>query len=99
LYDVVLRDSLFTTLNVVLDDNSWTQAFLPVRCGGLGFRGIRPILLAPSAYLLSAACTIELTSTLLSLHLQTADDSGGATAMSAWKRQVSSSNSVGGRTE
>jgi len=26
LYDAVLRDSLSTTLNVVLDDNNWTQA-------------------------------------------------------------------------
>jgi len=47
LYDAVLHDSLSTTLNIVLDDNSWTQASLPFRWGGLGVHGIT--LLAPSA--------------------------------------------------
>jgi len=55
LYDAVLRDSLFTTLNVVLNDNNRTQASLPVRWSGI-------TLLAPSAYLASAASTMELTS-------------------------------------
>jgi len=59
LYDTVLSDSLSTTLNVVLDDHSWTQASLPVGWGGLGVRGIT--LLAPFAYLTSADSTMELT--------------------------------------
>jgi len=37
---------------------------------------------------------MELTSTLLPLHLQTAEDSGVAAAMSAWKRLTSSTNTA-----
>jgi len=57
LFDIVIRDSLSTTLNVDLDDQRWAQASLPVRWGGLGVRSI--VLLAPSAYLASAASTME----------------------------------------
>src|SRR5664279_6660582 len=46
LYDSVLRNSHW-----------WLQASLPVRWVGLGVRGI--VLLAPSAYLTSAASTME----------------------------------------
>ena len=42
--------------------------------GGLGVRGV--VLLAPSAYLASAASTAELTSTLLPARLRDVDDSG-----------------------
>jgi len=43
LYDAVLRDSLSTSLNVVPDDNIWTQTSLPdVRC--TGWSSVRGIL-------------------------------------------------------
>ena len=80
-YDAVLRESLSSVLNVDLDDKRWTQASLPVRWGGLGVRGV--VLLAPSAYLASAASTTELTSTLLPERLRDIEDSGIAAAMSA----------------
>ena len=80
MYDAVLRDHLSATLNVDIDDNRWTQASLPVRWGGLGVRGIT--LLAPSAYLASAASTMELTSALLPMRLRIIEDSGIASAMS-----------------
>jgi len=82
LFDIVIRDSLSTTLNVDLDDQRWAQASLPVRWGGLGVRSI--VLLAPSAYLASAASTMELTSALLPARLRDIVDSGVASAMSAW---------------
>ncbi len=86
LYDAVLRDSLSATLNVDLNDERWLQASLPVRWGGLGVRGV--VLLAPSAYLASAASTTELTSALLPARLRDIEDSGIATAMRAWTRQA-----------
>ena len=92
LYDAVLRDSLSATLNVDIDDNRWTQASLPVRWGGLGVRGIT--LLAPSAYLASAASTMELTSTLLPARLRVIEDSGVASAMSTWTRLATSSTAL-----
>jgi len=88
LFDAVLRDSLSTTLNVDIDDRRWAQASLPVRWGGLGVRGI--VLLAPSAYLASAANTMELTSALLPARLRNIEDSGIESAMSAWTRLATS---------
>jgi len=63
LYDAVLRESLSATLKIDLDDIRRSQASLPIRWGGLGVCGV--VLLAPSAYLASAASTTELTSILL----------------------------------
>jgi hypothetical protein len=74
LYDVVIRDSLSVSLNVELDENRWRQASLPVRWGGLGVRGV--VLLAPFAYLASAASTSELNSALLPPRLRDVKDSG-----------------------
>jgi len=45
--------------------------------------------LAPSAYLASAASTMELTSALLPARLRDVEDSGIVAAMSAWTRQAS----------
>jgi len=86
LYDDVLRDSLSITLNVDFNEERWLQASLPVRWGGLGVRGV--VLLAPSAYLASAASTMELTSALLPARLRNVEDSGIGVAMSAWTRQA-----------
>jgi hypothetical protein len=83
LYDAVIRDSLSVSLNVELDENRWRQASLPVRWGGLGVRGV--VLLAPSAYLASAASTSEFKSALLPPHLRDVKDSGiDHVAQAAW---------------
>ncbi len=87
-FDTVLRESLSRTLNIDLDDERWIQASLPVRWGGLGVRSV--VLLAPSAYLASAASTAELTSSLLPAHLRDIEDSGTAIALSTWMKQASS---------
>jgi len=86
LYDAVLKDSLSATLNVDINQERWSQASLPVRWGGLGVRGV--VLLAPSAYLASAASTTELTSALLPARLRKVEDSGIVAAMSAWIRHA-----------
>ena len=86
LYDAVLRESLSATLNVDLDDIRWSQASLPIRWGGLGVRGV--VLLAPSAYLASAASTMELISTILPARLRDIKDSGVDAALAAWTSQA-----------
>ena len=85
-YDTIIRESLSATLNVDLDDDRWLQASLPVRWGGLGVRGVA--LLAPSAYLASAASTTELTFALLPAYLRHVEDSGMAAAKTIWLRHA-----------
>ena len=80
-FDALIRESLSTVLKIDLDDDGWTLASLLVRYGGLGIRGV--VLLAPSAYLASAARTVELTTSLLPTRLHDVADSGMATAKSA----------------
>ena len=87
LYDEVIRSALSATINVDLNDERWRQASLPVRWGGLGVRSV--VLLAPSAYLASAASTAELASSLLPARLRDVVDSGIAPATSAWLQQAS----------
>ena len=58
LFDTKLRAALSLITNTRLDDLSWLQASLPVQNGGLGVRSVG--LLAPSAFLASAAATHEL---------------------------------------
>jgi Reverse transcriptase (RNA-dependent DNA polymerase) len=81
-YDDLLRETISTTLNIDLSGDRWQQASLPVRWGGLGIRGV--VLLAPSAYLASAASTTTLTQLLLPDHLRGKDDEGVVAALSAW---------------
>ena len=63
-FDGILRASLASVTNVAFDDIAWVQASLPVADGGLGVRSVA--LLAPSAFLASAASTLALQAGLLS---------------------------------
>ena len=47
-FDAALSESMSTTLNIDLGNDSWTQVSLPVRFGGLGICSV--VSLAPSAY-------------------------------------------------
>ena len=57
-FDRNLRLGLSRLANVHVDDLNWVQASLPVKDGGLGIRSVG--LLAPSAFLASAAATHDL---------------------------------------
>ena len=61
-YDAVLKSIVSNVTNIHFgdEDPAWTQATLPVRYGGLGFRSA--VQLAPSAYLASAAASSGLIS-------------------------------------
>ena len=65
-YDGVLCSLLSSLLNVVIDPSSpsWSQASLPVRLGGLGFRSA--VQLAPLCYLFLAAASRGLVTLILS---------------------------------
>ena len=53
IFDSTQHSILESICNVKLEDRSWLQASLPVNSGGLGIRSV--VMLAPSAYLASAA--------------------------------------------
>jgi len=61
--DDTLRTGLITILNVDINSDQWLQASLPVGDGGLGIRSAE--MLAPSAYLASAASTLLLQQSIL----------------------------------
>ena len=85
-YDEVLRSTLSATLNVDLSDEGWQQASLPVRWGGLGVRSA--VMLAPSAYLASAASTATLVLKLLPSCLHHISDRSTPNTLAAWQSAV-----------
>ena len=62
-FDELLRTGLSSILNVDLNDDQWLQASLPVSEGGLGIRSAQ--MLASSAFLASAASTLQLQQSIL----------------------------------
>lgn len=62
-FDSLLREGLSQITNSHLSDTQWIQASLPVKEGGLGIR--RVASLAPSAFLASAASTLDLQKLIL----------------------------------
>ena len=85
-YDDLLRSTLSVTLNVDLTDVGWQQASLPVRWGGLGVRSA--VSLASSAYLASAAGTLDLVIRLLPSRLHQTIDSSADVALQSWQSAV-----------
>ena len=86
-YDLLLRSTLNSTLNIDLTDEGWLQASLPVRWGGLGVRSA--VSLASSAYLASAASTADRVNTLLPARLhQLPLDASVKSALLAWQSAV-----------
>ena len=71
-----------TNIHFDNEDSAWTQATLPVRYGGLGFRSA--VQLAPSAYLASAAASSGLVSHILPDSLQSLPIPHLDAAVSLW---------------
>ena len=63
-FDGLLKNGVSQIANSNLSDLQWIQASLPVKVGGLGIR--RVASLAPSAFLASAASTLDLQEYILS---------------------------------
>ena len=88
LYDELLRSTLSSTLNVDLTNDGWRQASLPVRWGGLGVRS--SVMLAPSAYLASAASTANLVTKLLPASMQNIPNRFIPAALAVWRTVTAS---------
>jgi hypothetical protein len=80
-FDRILRESLSGITNVEISDLAWVQASLPVGDGGLGIRSVA--LLAPSAFLASAAATRGLQTELLPQGFDF-PDSGHDLSLASW---------------
>ena len=81
-FDDNLRAGLSRILNVNLNDDQWLQASLPVGDGGLGIRSAR--MLAPSAFLASAASTLPLQQSILPDKVAALDDRSIESTESSW---------------
>ena len=81
-FDSLLRAGLSSILNIVISDVNWIQASLPVSDGGLGIRSAA--LLAPSAFLASAASTQDLQVQIL-IHCNTVTDPATESTLAIWK--------------
>ena len=81
-YDELVRSALTKTLNTDITNMGWLQASLPVRWGGLGVRSA--VMLAPSAYLASAASTQGLVGSILPQHIQPTTHASFTLALDQW---------------
>lgn len=82
-FDETLRKGLSQILNVELSDEQWLQASLPTKNGGLGIRSAK--MLAPSAFLASAASTLPLQQSILPEPFKSSPDSTVAETQTHWK--------------
>ena len=62
-FDCVLQSLLESICNICLSDQNWTQVSLPIHLGGLGIGSVT--ILAPTAFLASAAGTSSVVPVLL----------------------------------
>ena len=93
-FDNVLRRGLSKILNIDLNDSQWTQASLPVQMGGLGVRSA--CMLAPSAFLASAATTLSLQNAILPETLRDTEDTMVAFTLEIWKTLTPNAEPIDG---
>jgi len=85
-YDESLKSivSSVTNIQFTADDPAWTQATLPIRLGGLGIRSA--VQLAPSAFLASAAASLNLIKIIVPSRLQSFPIPHQDMALSIWSQ-------------
>ena len=91
-FDNILRSGLSRILNVNLSDTHLLQASLPVRHGGLGIRSGQ--MLAPSAFLSSAASTHDLQQSIFPESLGSLDDESLPAVETRWTSLSNRQNQV-----
>ena len=82
--DRLQRVLLESICNVSLSDEAWFQASLPVKRGGLGIRSF--VMLAPSAFLASAAGSSGLSLSILPSRMSCLACPHKSSALSLWQR-------------
>ena len=90
-YDSLLKDILSSVLNIRFIGTQFQQACLPVNNGGLGVRSA--VMLAPSAFLASAAGTSHLVLLLLPDYITRDTDTSRAAALALWRSRVPTNTS------
>ena len=93
-FDSVIHNGLSKILNVELNDSQWKQASLLVQMGGLGMRSA--CMLAPSAFLASAAATLSLQNAILPESLHDTEDPTVSFALASWKILTHKGEPIGG---
>ena len=83
-FDKLQRKCITDVINININDIQWTQATLPVKDGGLGIRSVT--VLAPSAFLASAASTLRIQNDILLVRLHIQVDSSKVRTIDAWKK-------------
>ena len=91
-FDSTLTADLSKVLNVDLNDDQWLQASLPVGEGGLGIRSAQ--MLAPSAFLASAASTSALEQSILPDSVSLLEDQSVTSTETRWSSLSDSTRSV-----
>ena len=81
-FDDLQRSLLECICNIHLSDSSWLQATLPINSGGLGIRSA--VMLAPSAYLASAAGSTSVSHTILPARFLSITDHSRDEALQVW---------------
>ena len=86
-FDDLQRCLLESICNITLSESGWKQASLPITSGGIGIRSA--VLLAPSAYLASAAGCASMSLTILPESFHNMDCPQRAQALISWKSAAS----------
>ena len=89
-FDLTLRTMLESICNVKLGDTSWLQASLPINSGGLGIRSA--VMLAPTAFLASAAGSALISQTILPSRMHQPFTPLCSQALSLWSKFSNSSH-------
>ena len=88
-FDGLQRSLIESICNIQLSDTSWLQASLPINSGGLGI--MSAAMLAPSAYLASAAGSASISQAILSAGMTPSLPSIQAQALVSWGKLVDQS--------
>ena len=87
-FDKLQRKCITDVISINMNDNQWTQDTLPVKDGGLGIRSVT--VLAPSAFLASAAGTQRIQKDILPVRLHIQVDSSKVRTIDACKKLTAS---------
>ena len=81
-FDLLLHKGLSRITNCDISESAWLQASLPISAGGLGIRSVS--MLAPSAFLASAAATRDLQDAILGYDHILTTDGAVLSCLDAW---------------
>ena len=87
-FDKLQQKYITDIININMNDIQWTQATRPIKDRGLGIHSLT--VLAPSAFLASAAGTLRIQNDILPVRLHIHVDSSKIRTVYAWKKLTAS---------